>query len=169
MLIQILCDKNYKCQKDLDISDTLQNPHQKKTDVENKKKSNLSLESIVCQNHSNYRKKKFCNKTHSCCPDCSEKPSFASPSCCPDHQKKFDNQTSLRFSPSFNLRTNKKSTPRPSCQKQKLQMTNLSKNCSQTAQAQTAQPQTQTQATTVVCIESPPNFESISNASFYSV
>jgi len=177
VLIQILCDKNYNCQKDLDTSDTLQNPNQKKNDnVESKKKSNLSFESIVCQpNHSTYGKKKCYNETHSCHPDyppCPETrncvtPSFTSPTCCPDHQKKFNDQTSLRFSPSFNLKTNKKSTPRSSCQKQKLQnthmMTSLPKNCSQTAQ-----PQTQTQSTTVVTIEPPSNFESISNASFYS-
>ena len=159
----MLCDKNFKCKKDTEEWEnnfaTLEKCHSKTPETKNKTElcstfDERQKDGIVCQpNFSNcHRKKKDCNHSHSCCPE---------------QKVNFDNQTSsLRFSPSFNLQTNKKSTPLPTCKKH-IHF----KNCNQTAQT------TQTQQTTnlptssiqtVVDIEPTSHFDTTSNASFHS-
>ena len=174
VLIQMFCDKNYKCRKESQIDSDLQNLNQKK----NKKELNTcpdkrEEEVIVCQpNCSNHHKKRTYDNSHSCCPDHfdnkahSKTQNTSSPSFCNNQQVKFKNQTSsLRFSPSFNLKSNKKSTPLPSCQKKVFQnTTGTSQNCSQ-LDGTTNSPSS---FETAVNIESTSNFDRISNASFHS-
>ena len=144
----MLCDKNYTCQKQAQSEMDKQSNESEKctktyineTSKRTKQKEDERHANIVaCQpNCTNYYKKKQNSHSDSCCPK----------------KITFDNQTSsVKFSPSFNLRSDKMSTPRQNRFDQS------------DSGYQTAKTQAQTQ--TVVDIEQTLNFDKISNASSF--
>ena len=113
MLIQIWCDKNYKC-KNKDIAEfqnkTLPKETQrKKPEMKNKIELNTSFDE--------HQKNIVIGEPHSSLHHCKKKSCINAHYSCPDHQVYFDNQTSTLNVPSFNLQSNKKSSPISSCQK----------------------------------------------------
>ena len=124
VLIQILCDKNYQCKKEhqtesesdnesIAFKDNSFKKHIKKTRKNvTEKESKLKFDANLDDQEESF----FFHQ--SCCNNNTTK--SKSHSCCPDHKEnvKFDNKTStVTFAPSFNLPPNKKSTPKPLCQK----------------------------------------------------
>ena len=113
VLIQILCDKNYKCKKkssstiDSD-SDSIENDRKTLPKHIKKEKVTFTDQPQSLNVPTTSETINFGNQTsilrspHSCKPNISETVTF-------------DNQTStLQFPPSFNLKSDEKSTPKPS-------------------------------------------------------
>lgn len=194
MLVQILCDKNFRCHKE--TLNELDNKECTNTSQTVKNGSNTIIKEeenvIVCQpnctqhhiSHSCPDYTNFKNQTSSTfSPSFKLKTNQKStplPSVFPDRKVNFDNQSSsLRFLPSLTLNTNQKSTLLPSfCPDHKVDFeeqtfphkksTCSSINCNQTAQIQTQPSDLPTRFQTAVDIESTPNFDKISTASYHS-
>ena len=123
-MIQILCDKNFRFKKNIGNESSIESNNESTlNDIDHKPKIKIEKDTTIEKQQK--KKSKSCDQ--SCCPDHHQNnqktmknkiemnTSFDDQphSCCPDHHKiRFNNQTStLQISPSFNLKSNQKSTP----------------------------------------------------------